>query len=638
MEKSFAFNSVNGDRRYKAEDFREYFASFIGNGVFPNTSTNLQVIANSNMTITIKQGKAWINGAIYINTDDYIVPIVNADGVLNRIDRVVLRMDTAERKIYSYVKKGTFSSTPVAPTLQRDADAYELALADVKVDKGTISITQANITDLRQNKNYCGIVHGTVEQIDVTTLFNQYATKLEEKELGFEEDFKQWFETVKGQLSGDVAGNLAIQIEANKKKIEGVETNVKSQLENITKEQEKVFQSVSNGKACVASAITDKGVTTLANDTFSVMANNISKIKVGYGAGDNIPLNKLQVNYKADSEAYLRSYDKAVPAVYSIRNFIPTMNENELFINYTSTYSYKSILEIYTIKNNKLTTLCSVKKSDIYHDFCDNYIYGTYYDWDEKKSYIRKYDFNGKLIFSINPKYSYCNILIDKFNNNLYALRYTTSNNDKIITHIDKLNPATGALILSLTVNSNITKLLSKDVLLIYNNKLYYNKFKYKYDINNINNAPIENKTLPSDINKVLYEKERNIFLLTRSNNNLIEYNFYTDTYKEYRNINEIYNNIYINKNKEYAYLIPLASDGYTWNKDIVKYSLKQQKKIYKKEVAYKFQFGSTPSFIYSLEAGEIYVFHFGNGSDYNYIQKDRIVEEKIIESISILN
>ncbi len=105
MEKSFVFNSVNGDRRYKAEDFREYFASFISNGVFPNPSNNLQVIANNDMTITIKAGKGWINGAIYINTDDYILNIDVADGVLNRIDKVVLRMDTAERKIYSYVKK-----------------------------------------------------------------------------------------------------------------------------------------------------------------------------------------------------------------------------------------------------------------------------------------------------------------------------------------------------------------------------------------------------------------------------------------------------------------------------------------------------------------------------------------------------
>ena len=38
------------------------------------------------------------------------------------------------------------------------------------------------------------------------------------------------------------------------------------------------FQSVSNGKTLIASAITDKGVTTSNNDTFQVMADNISKI------------------------------------------------------------------------------------------------------------------------------------------------------------------------------------------------------------------------------------------------------------------------------------------------------------------------------------------------------------------------
>ncbi len=42
-----------------------------------------------------------------------------------------------------------------------------------------------------------------------------------------------------------------------------------------------VFQSVSNGKKIVAKAITDKGVNTLATDTFQVMANNIGLISSG---------------------------------------------------------------------------------------------------------------------------------------------------------------------------------------------------------------------------------------------------------------------------------------------------------------------------------------------------------------------
>ena len=130
--KSGLFNSVAGDRRYKAEDFADYFATFISNGVFPNPSTGLQVIANGNMNIVIRMGKAWIFGYYLTNDADYNLKIDVADGVLNRIDRIVLRLDYAKRMIYPSIKKGAYASSPVAPTLQRDPDAYEIALADIK--------------------------------------------------------------------------------------------------------------------------------------------------------------------------------------------------------------------------------------------------------------------------------------------------------------------------------------------------------------------------------------------------------------------------------------------------------------------------------------------------------------------------
>lgn len=239
MEKSFVFNSVNGDRRYKAEDFREYFASFISNGVFPNPSNSLQVIANNDMTITIKAGKGWINGAIYINTDDYILNIDVADGVLNKIDRVVLRMDTTLRKIYAYVKKGIFASSPTAPALQRDAEAYELGIADIYVKAGVISIIQSNITDLRLDSTYCGIVHGVVDQVDVTTLFNQYTERFKIKSEEFEKEFEDWLKTLKDVLDEDTAGNLLNLITKNEKNI----TNIKSDLANITKDSYQIVEA-----------------------------------------------------------------------------------------------------------------------------------------------------------------------------------------------------------------------------------------------------------------------------------------------------------------------------------------------------------------------------------------------------------
>ena len=285
MEKSFVFNSINGDRKYKAEDFREYFASFIGNGIFPNPSNNLQVISNNSMSIIIKAGKAWINGAIYINTDDYILNIDIADGVLNRIDRVVLRMDTTERKIYSYVKKGQFASSPTVPTLQRNADAYEIALADVYINKGAISITQANITDLRLNKNLCGIVHGTVDQVDVTTIFNQYTERFKIKSEEFEKEFEDWLKTLKDVLGEDTAGNLLNLITKNEKNINNIETqlaDITTDNKRLTKDKtitgaiNELFISASNGKKLISDVV---GNPLLATDTFQQQRDKIQTLK-----------------------------------------------------------------------------------------------------------------------------------------------------------------------------------------------------------------------------------------------------------------------------------------------------------------------------------------------------------------------
>jgi len=221
-EKSSFFNSVDGDRKYQASDYAEYFNSLITNGVFPNPSTNLQVLSNNDMTVTLSAGRAWINGYIYINDSDLIAPVEVADGVLKRIDRVVIRFDTIGRAIYADIKKGVFASNPVAPALQRDADLYELGIADISIVNGATSITQANITDLRLNTDLCGYVNSLI-QADTTAIFNQYEdwftsqsntynTNMIANETQFQTDFDTWFNAMKDQLTTDAAGNLQTQI------------------------------------------------------------------------------------------------------------------------------------------------------------------------------------------------------------------------------------------------------------------------------------------------------------------------------------------------------------------------------------------------------------------------------------------
>lgn len=226
MEKSSFFDSVNvggvWDRPWRAPNFASYFASFIGNGVFPNPSNNLQVIANDDMTVTVKAGKGWINGYYYENTDDLILSIDVADGVLDRIDTVVLQyrgLVDDGRKIVVQIKKGDYKSDPVAQSLQRDSDIYELKLADIIINHGAIKITQADITDTRLDKSVCGVVSQMVQTVDTTTLFNQYKSWYEQTtgkaikditafEVQFKTDTIAWLNGLKEVLDKNTAANL----------------------------------------------------------------------------------------------------------------------------------------------------------------------------------------------------------------------------------------------------------------------------------------------------------------------------------------------------------------------------------------------------------------------------------------------
>ena len=61
------FNSINDDRLYSATEFAEYFATFIGSGVFPTPLNGLQVVPDEGNNILIKAGKAWINGYYFVS-------------------------------------------------------------------------------------------------------------------------------------------------------------------------------------------------------------------------------------------------------------------------------------------------------------------------------------------------------------------------------------------------------------------------------------------------------------------------------------------------------------------------------------------------------------------------------------------
>lgn len=148
------------DRTYDANDYCDNLAAIIKSGVVNSSYNDLKVSAYSGMSIAVGYGRAWINGHWFFNDSAYTgLQIATApSGSNSRIDRVVLRLDTstAVRSITLDVLTGTAAAAPVAPALTRGGNIYELALADVTVGAGVISITNSDIKDLRADGNVCG--------------------------------------------------------------------------------------------------------------------------------------------------------------------------------------------------------------------------------------------------------------------------------------------------------------------------------------------------------------------------------------------------------------------------------------------------------------------------------------------------
>ena len=179
--KGYFFNAVkdsegNYDRLYNAQDVTSYLDKIVGSGVFPNPSTNLQVMASSGMNIVVKAGQGWINGHKMINTADMPLTIAGSDVLLNRIDRVIFYADYTTREMGIEVLQGTSATTPVAPALTRNDSRIEYSLATITINKQVTAISQSMITDTRPNSNVCGWVQGLVQQADTSTLFTQWET------------------------------------------------------------------------------------------------------------------------------------------------------------------------------------------------------------------------------------------------------------------------------------------------------------------------------------------------------------------------------------------------------------------------------------------------------------------------------
>lgn len=142
-------------KTYSATDFVESNKNTMRDGILPDMNY-FKVLPVSNMQVAVQSGRGWVQGHAFSNSATLPFTLSNADGVLDRIDTVIVRLNltTDSEKIECLVVKGTLGGGSTLPV--RDGTYYDLIVATITVTHGTTVITSAMITDKRSDASICG--------------------------------------------------------------------------------------------------------------------------------------------------------------------------------------------------------------------------------------------------------------------------------------------------------------------------------------------------------------------------------------------------------------------------------------------------------------------------------------------------
>lgn len=166
-------------------------------GVFGAENNLSTSIVPGTMSVEISDGVGWLSnangdGIVFWNdseqTNGSKMKLTHdvADGVLDRIDRIVVTWETTNYVALPTISilKGTPSSVPSPPSLTNNNIQRQISLAKVNIPAGTVSLSPSMVTDERIDPSVCGIVTETIK-IDTSTMQSQFEALLEaiQKEL-----------------------------------------------------------------------------------------------------------------------------------------------------------------------------------------------------------------------------------------------------------------------------------------------------------------------------------------------------------------------------------------------------------------------------------------------------------------------
>jgi len=170
------------DTEYQAED-AELFHCTRSSGIYSGGDFGYSVTGEDN-SVTVEPGIGWIrnsqfSGKVVAQKEAETLDLGLPDSNLPRWDVVAIQFSKSLNLTGFVVKQGAASSSPVLPEISRTELVYELYICKVYRAAGAAAITAADITDLRLDPAYCGIMADSVTSVDTRGIASQVATLLE---------------------------------------------------------------------------------------------------------------------------------------------------------------------------------------------------------------------------------------------------------------------------------------------------------------------------------------------------------------------------------------------------------------------------------------------------------------------------
>lgn len=198
------FNSVDGDRKYNAEDMTMYFKGLVSDGIYQTIGNMFAVTATSGLTVSIGTGRALVN-MHWIECDAPFTITFDAASVSSdTYQLIVLRCNLADnvRSVGVFMK----TSSDGTISLTNNDTVTELCIARVRIRANASSISQSDIRDYR-GSSYCPWITGLIKQVDVSQLNAQFYEYYEEQTAELEAymaqqkaSFDSWLSSLQSEL------------------------------------------------------------------------------------------------------------------------------------------------------------------------------------------------------------------------------------------------------------------------------------------------------------------------------------------------------------------------------------------------------------------------------------------------------